>query len=239
MQAVILNSGMGSRMGELTKDKHKSMVEIEDDMPLVIYQIETLAKAGVTDFIMTTGHMADKLKECIEKHFGEGYSFAYVHNKEYSLTNYIYSLMLALPQVRGDIFLLHGDLYFTLDMLREMKEMKESCVVVDKTLPQPEKDFKARIEGERVTQIATYIHESNCFACQPLYKFIESDFLLWAEEIKEFCNSGNTNVYAEEALNRVLSRINLLPFDVHGGLCMEVDTPEDLEFLKRSMKEGK
>ena len=33
MRAIILNSGIGSRMGEYTSDKPKCMVEIKKDLP--------------------------------------------------------------------------------------------------------------------------------------------------------------------------------------------------------------
>lgn len=40
MKALILNSGMGSRMLNLTLDKHKSMVEISKDETILSRQLK-------------------------------------------------------------------------------------------------------------------------------------------------------------------------------------------------------
>ena len=212
------------------------MVEIKENLPLIIYQIETIAAAGISDFVVTTGSMSEKLTYCIEEHFGCRYSFEFIHNDKYDSTNYIYSIYLALSYLNDDLLLLHGDLYFTPQILSQILEVKESCVIVDTTLKQPEKDFKARIEGKAITQIATSIFEHNCYACQPLYKLYQPAWKLWANAITEFCAVGKTGIYAEEALNTVLDKLVLKPLDVKGDLCMEVDTPEDLSLLKKRLE---
>ncbi len=235
MKALILNSGLGSRMGTITSDKHKSMLEISEDLPLVIYQIEAITSAGITDFVITTGYMQDELKYLIYERFGDKYRFKFIHNPKYAVTNYIYSIYLALNELNDDLILLHGDLYFAGDILSQMLFKSESVVIVDSTLPLPKKDFKARICDNKVRQIATYIDGNDCMACQPLYKLNRNDWLVWAEAIRKFCEEGRVNVYAEEALNAVLGKISLHAFDLKGNLCMEIDTPEDLTLL-RSLK---
>lgn len=240
MKALILNSGRGSRMGGLTEYMHKCMVEIEQETPLIYHQLSTLAQVGITDFVITTGYMSDQLCEYINQCFEDSLRITFIDNPLYSNTNYIYSIYLALEQLRGeDLLLLHGDLYFDKRVLSAILATTTSSVVVDSSLPLPEKDFKAEIKEGLVTQIATYINNENCLACQPLYKLNKEDWLLWAEAIEKFCVAGNTNVYAEEALNSILHQLPLHPVDLNGKLCMEVDTPEDLSLLKSKIaKEG-
>lgn len=232
MQAVILNSGRGSRMKSLTEDKHKSMVEIKKDLPLIVHQIQVLANCGIRDFIITTGYMADKLQDCVKKHFKDKYHFTFVYNQKYEETNYIYSLYLVKDLINSDILLLHGDLYFTEDIITDMQREKENYMVIDTTLPLPEKDFKARVDGDRIIQIGTYVEGKDCYACQPLYKLQKGFFDYWMEEIKRFCMEGKDKVYAEEALNHKLQVMQLCPYDLKGRLCMEVDTEEDLQLLQ-------
>lgn len=235
MQALILNSGLGSRMGSFTIDKHKSMMEISSDLPLVVYQIKAIASLGITNFVITTGHMQYKLEKLIHEWFGCKYSFKFIYNPEYKATNYIYSIYLALGELNDDLILLHGDLYFTKNALSQMLYETKSVVVIDSTLPRPEKDFKARLYNDKVRQIATYLDDNDCVACQPLYKLNKTDWLAWADAIRTFCDEGKTGLYAEEALNTILHIIDLYPFDLKGELCMEIDTPEDLSLL-RSLK---
>ena len=234
MNAVILNSGTGSRMGVFTKNNHKCMIEIMKDVPLLHYQISMLKNEGINEIVITTGHREDIIRKYIDKNF-EDMNIKLVHNLEYLNTNYIYSMYLALNELNEDTILLHGDLYFEEKILDNILNLKGSCVVIDSTLELPDKDFKAMIEDNKVKKIATYINGEGCLACQPLYKLELDDWNLWKEKIKEFCESGQVNVYAEEALNEVLDRISLHPLDIKGKLCMEVDTLEDLEILKSKL----
>ena len=63
MKALILNSGMGSRMLNLTLDKHKSMVEISKDETILSRQLKFLKHIDIKDIIITTGYLENKLKE--------------------------------------------------------------------------------------------------------------------------------------------------------------------------------
>ena len=235
MKAIILNSGMGSRMGEFTKNNHKSMVEIWDGIPLIYHQIKALEEVGIENILITTGYMGDKLKDFIDTEFGD-LDITYIHNSSYLNTNYIYSMYLAPDESDQDIILFHGDLYFDQDILNDVISLNTSCVVVDSTLPLLEKDFKAEIGDERIKKIATYINNGNCVSCQPLYKLNGSDWDAWKGSIHEFCDDGKTDVYAEEALNDVLSEVVLKPLDVKGRLCMEVDTVYDLQLLRDRLR---
>ena len=50
----------------------------------------------------------------------------------------------------------------------------------------------------------------------------------------KFCNENNTNVYAEEALNELLTdTIKIKAIDVNGYYCSEIDTIEDLNKYKK------
>jgi len=238
MQAMILNSGIGSRMGDATSDRPKCMVEIAEGKTLLSHQIDALSKAGVTEFLMTTGHLAGVLEAYISDKYKDGIRIRYVYNPRYSSTNYITSMCLASEFVEGDLLLLHGDLYFEEEILHRMLALDRSCVVIDSTLLLPEKDFAAEVRGNRVRRIATHLAGQDCFACQPLYRLKLKDWKVWSDAIYGFCAAGKTGEYSEEALNTVLDEIHLTPFDVKGALCMEVDTPEDLRRLvSRAPKE--
>ena len=90
MKAVIFNSGLGNRMGEFTKNNHKSMAPLKNGETIFHRQIRLLEAEGITDFIITTGPFEDQLK-------GEAadfphLNFTFVRNEIYDKTNYIYSM---------------------------------------------------------------------------------------------------------------------------------------------------
>ena len=55
MKALILNSGLGSRMGVLTSEHPKCMTEISPRETILSRQLRQIAEAGITEVVMTTG----------------------------------------------------------------------------------------------------------------------------------------------------------------------------------------
>ncbi|WP_433474651.1 nucleotidyltransferase family protein [Spirillospora sp. CA-142024] len=63
-QAVILAGGQGSRLRPYTDDRPKPMVEIPGTgTPIIGHQLEWLASEGVTDVVVSCGHLAEVLQE--------------------------------------------------------------------------------------------------------------------------------------------------------------------------------
>jgi NDP-sugar pyrophosphorylase family protein len=67
-QAVILAGGQGSRLRPYTDDRPKPMVEIPGTGRSIIdHQLDWLASEGVTDVVVSCGHMADKLQAWLDE----------------------------------------------------------------------------------------------------------------------------------------------------------------------------
>ena len=66
MKAFILNSGLGYRMGEYTREYPKCMTYIDEKESILSRQLKMLADLNIRDIIITTGPFENKLKEyCI------------------------------------------------------------------------------------------------------------------------------------------------------------------------------
>ena len=224
MRALILNSGVGRRMGALTEHQPKCMTPVGCGHTIVSWQLELLRRVGVTDIVMTTGPFPGLLEQHTQMP-----GIRYVHNPCFQETNYIYSMYLARELLDDDVLLLHGDLVLEESVLRELAASAHSAVALEAGAALPEKDFKARLAEGRVTEIGVGIFGADCAASQPAYKLLRADMRLWLEAIVDFCRRGETGVYAEDALNTVLDRIRLEPLPLGGRLCREVDCQEDLE----------
>lgn len=63
-QAVVLAGGQGSRLRPYTDDRPKPMVEIPGTgLPIIGHQLAWLASEGVTDAVVSCGHLAAVLQE--------------------------------------------------------------------------------------------------------------------------------------------------------------------------------
>lgn len=237
MRALILNSGIGKRMGELTKTKNKCMAEIGEKTAIIDWQLQMLIKAEVYDVVITTGPFAEHLTEYVTEKYPQIH-FTFCRNPEYDTTNYIYSIALAKQALDDDILLMHGDLVFEESVILDVLHAGSSVMVIDKTLPLPRKDFKAVVRDGKIAKVGIEFFDQ-AFAAQPLYKLLKEDWTPWIANILKFCREGKRSVYAENALNEIAEQLEIKPLDVNGRICMEVDNLEDLERAKKLFEKMK
>ncbi len=235
MKALILNSGLGSRMGDITNTHPKCMTEITDEDTIVSRQLKLLNEIGINEVVMTTGYFDEVLKNYCDN-LGLNMNITYVNNPKYRETNYIYSIYCAREYLNDDIILMHGDLVYTLDILKNIVNSDRSVMTVSTTLPLPEKDFKSEKKNNKIEKVGVNYFE-NALSAQPLYKIKKEDFKIWLDKIVEYCESGNVKCYAENAFNDVSDKCNIYPFDVKDELCNEIDNKEDLETIKLKLKQ--
>ncbi|MCR5430778.1 MAG: NTP transferase domain-containing protein [Eubacterium sp.] len=235
MKALILNSGVGSRMGEITKESPKCMTDISPNETIISRQLNQLSNLGIKEVIMTTGPFEQVLKDYCEK-LGLDIRITFINNPDYKNTNYIYSIYCAREHLNDDILLMHGDIVCEETVLKNIINNDKSCVVVSSIMPKNTKDFKAVIEDDFVKKIGVEFKE-NVVASQPVYKLNKQDWMIWLNKIIEFCEEDNTTCYAENALNEVTNSCIIVPYDIKEKLCSEIDNSIDLSVVKKRLLE--
>ena len=234
MKALILNSGVGRRMGVLTSEHPKCMTEIAPGETILSRQLRLLARCGIREAVITTGLFDSVLRDyCRSLELPLEISF--VFNPDYAETNYIQSIRCAEPLLRGeDIVLMHGDLVFEQGVLGRVLASPVSCMTVSSTLPLPQKDFKAVVQDGRVKKVGIEFFD-DALTAQPLYKLLRRDWLMWLDKICEFCDGGQRKCYAENAFNTISDECEVYTMDFKDKLCAEIDTPEDMEAVSRQL----
>ena len=237
MKALIYNSGLGKRMGELTKDKPKSMVELKNGETIFHRQLRLLRECGIKDVVVTTGPFKEKIESVTKAQEFSDMNFTLVENEIYDKTNYIYSMYKASKYLDDDFILLHGDLVFNKGLLLKVLKSKENdLITINRKKELPEKDFKGRIIDGKLEEVSINIFDDNCYALQPMYKLSKETLSKWVEKTKEFVESGNTGVYAENAFNTILPNLNVKEFSYENDFIDEVDNPSDLERVSNEIR---
>lgn len=242
MKALILNSGVGSRMGIFTSEQPKCMTEIRPGETILSRQLRQLIENGINEIIITTGYAEDVLMNyCASLDLPVKIKF--VSNPEYRHTNYIYSIYLAREYLRDDdLIFMHGDLVFENEVIDSVLNENRSVMAVSSSAPLPAKDFKAVVDdSEKILKVGVNFF-SNAKTAQPLYKLKRDDWLLWLEAIEEYCvkslkGGGALTCYAENVLNELDGKCNIYAHDVRNLLCSEIDTPEDLAVTISRLRE--
>ena len=119
MQAVIMAGGKGTRLLSVTKDEiPKPMAEVSGK-PILLWQLECLKNNGITDIIIVTGHLGEKIREYFGDGSTVGINIRYLDEPLPLGTAgsfyYLHSMLSDEP-----FFLVFGDVIFDIDVSRMM-----------------------------------------------------------------------------------------------------------------------
>jgi NDP-sugar pyrophosphorylase family protein len=124
---AVLCGGFGTRLGELTRDLPKPMIEV-GGRPYLERVLESFGEVGLKDFVLLTGYRGD----VIENHFGDGATFGY--RIQYSRETEPLGTGGALREARtlvGDRFILtFGDVLRRFAYDRFVQQHMGNCLAV-------------------------------------------------------------------------------------------------------------
>ncbi len=244
MQGLILAAGMGSRLGEYTKDVPKVLVEVAGQ-PLIMHALERLLEQGVEETIIVVGYMKESIMEqCGDSY--KGMKLKYVINERYETTNNVYSFYLAMKVVKSDVLMVEGDLLFSSKVLEVVLREKRDCnIVVSRYNPNTmngtvietgENSDIARALVIKKRQGKDYDYE-NAWKTVNIYyfgqTFIEKKF---RPTLDLYISNGNLNNYYEFVLGALIyygdDDIRIVPVDEE--MWFEVDDERDLMIAREN-----
>jgi len=143
MKAMILAAGLGNRMRPLTLYTPKPLLEV-GGKPLIVWHIEKLKKIGVTEIVINSAWLADKLISSLGDGSQFGVDIRWTREDEGLET--AGGIINALPLLGTDPFILvNGDVWTTMDFeaLRHIKLNDDLAhlVLVDNPKQHLEGDF--------------------------------------------------------------------------------------------------
>jgi NDP-sugar pyrophosphorylase family protein len=118
MQVAILAGGLAVRLGDLARNRPKSLIEVAGK-PFLEHQLEFLRKAGLTEVVLCIGHLGEQIR----RRFGDGAEFGV--NITYSVEKEMLGSAGALKNAEAlleDVFYtMYGDSYLFLDFASTMR----------------------------------------------------------------------------------------------------------------------
>jgi NDP-sugar pyrophosphorylase family protein len=111
-QAIILAGGLGTRLGEITKETPKPMVLV-DKKPFLEYLIFNLKRHGIKQIIFSTGYLSEK----ISNYFGDGSSYGlnFLYVEEIEPLGTGGALKFSSSFLDNEFLVLNGDSLFDFD----------------------------------------------------------------------------------------------------------------------------
>lgn len=215
MRAMILAAGKGERMRPLTDTTPKPMLRIKGK-PLLQYQIERLAAAGIKDIVINHSIHGDQ----IEKYFSNGHRFN---------VNIVYSAEGQTPlETGGGIFkalsllgdapflVVNGDIWtdYPFKQLTDIAIKSAHLVLVDNPDHHPEGDYY--LDGNRVSKV------------NGSKRFTFSGIAVYRPEFFSNCTPG---VFALGPLLNVAVENQKVTGEYYQGFWCDIGTPSRLNEL--------
>ncbi|MEB3752842.1 N-acetylmuramate alpha-1-phosphate uridylyltransferase MurU [Acinetobacter sp. MD2(2019)] len=164
MKAMILAAGLGNRMRPLTLTTPKPLLEV-GGKPLIVWHIEKLRQIGITDIVINTAWLADKLWAAL----GDGQQFGVniLWSNEGEGLETAGGIINALPLLGDEPFILvNGDVWTQYDFQSlldvELNDYLAHLMLVENPAQHPKGDFILAdhqaycFEQEQVGEALTY-----------------------------------------------------------------------------------
>ena len=209
MQGLILAAGMGTRLGERTKDIPKVMMEVQGK-PLIMYALQRLYEQNVTETIIVVGYKKDYIMEKCGDHYKE-MKLTYVINGRYESTNNVYSFYLATEKIHDDILMVEGDLLFSKELLDKTVADRHDCnIVVSKYNRNTMNGTVIRADNDKARELITKKFQGEDFDYETSWKtvniyYFDRKFMdKFSAMLKLYVETGNLNNYYELVLGALI-----------------------------------
>lgn len=227
MKAMILAAGLGNRMRPLTLHTPKPLLEV-GEKPLIVWHIEKLQKIGVTEIVINTAWLGEKLANALGDGSQFGVKILWSHEGEGLET--AGGIINALPLLGDEPFiLLNGDVWTTMDFASlldvQLGEQQAHLVLVENPPQHLKGDFilsnglAYTFEQEQLGEALTY---SGIAVLHPrMFAGLENGKRPLAPLLKQAMQQQQVSA---EKLQ---------------GIWVDVGTPERLEQLDQQIKQNK
>ncbi|OSO97487.1 sugar nucleotidyltransferase [Halorubrum ezzemoulense DSM 17463] len=225
MDAVIPAAGRGSRLGKLTDDQPKGLVDVAG-RPLLAHVFETAVEAGADELVVIVGYEAAQIVDRFGDTF-EGVPITYVHQRE--RLGLGHAVLQAEPHVDGTFLLVNGDNIFAGSVAPAVTAVEEAdaALAVEEVSPTVaattgviETDETGRVTGivEKVAEPSSTLVTTGCYVLP--------------EEVFHACELVQPSAEGEYQLGEAVGLLVRAGYEVATGRVGEpvnVNTPDDIE----------
>lgn len=247
MQAIILAAGMGRRLGELTKNNTKCMLEV-NGVRLIDRYLRQLSKYSLDRIVIVVGYEGQKLIDYIHANYPD-INIEFVNNPIYDKTNNIYSLALAKDYLcADDTILMESDLIVEDGIIDKLLNHTDKDLALVAKYEQWMDGTMVRIDdNRRILQFIPkagfrYEEADDYYKTVNIYKFSrEFSSKQYIPFLEAYCKVMGNNEYYEQVLSvlTLLQNTTLRALPIGNEKWYEIDDVQDLDIASTLFSEDK
>jgi choline kinase len=246
MKLVILASGKGSRLGFLTNNTPKPLIDLGNGRTVLETQLENVRAAGVVDeVIIVAGYYADQIEAKIKKYQNEGMKIKILHNPFYDFSNNLITLWLAKHELDSDFIVTNGDNIFEKEVFYELttKNKHGIFLTIVKKGKYYDDDMKVSHGIYGIERISKLIgnDEAHGESVGLLLVSGEKSIKIFKSTLEELGrDQAYLNKFWLEVLNKIADRGGVIvPFEIDVKKWIEIDIHMDLKELLELIRDNR
>lgn len=229
-KAIILSAGQGSRLGHLTADSPKCLIDF-GGRTLLDRQLDTLAANGVEDAVVVTGFRDDKIEEALARRAG-GPRVRTVFNPFYKVADNTGSLYMAREHLVGDVLVWNGDTMVSRELMAKVvgNDQPGICVTIDRKDAYDSDDMKVVEDRGQLRAIGKRLDEGVNAESIGLLAFRAGGAERFRDAIEQAMRTAEgTTIWYLRVIHHLAQQSEVWTLDISGEQWGEVDFPEDVE----------
>jgi len=233
-KAIILSAGQGSRLGHLTDDRPKCLIEF-NGRTLLDRQLDALAANGVEEAVVVTGFRDDQIEAALERRGDAPPRVRTVYNPFYKVADNLGSLFVAKHEIVGDTLVWNGDTLVSEALMARVtgnSGQEGICVTIDRKDGYDEDDMKVVVdEAGQLHAIGKRLDMDKVNAESiGLLAFRGSGAKTFRDAIERAIRtSEGTTIWYLRVIHQIAQERPVWTLDINGEEWGEVDFPEDVE----------
>lgn len=235
MKAVILAGGTGTRLGKLTKETPKPMLELVGK-PLMEYHIDLLKRYGIRDIFVTVSY----LKDSIIEYFGNGEKFnvniKYYEEKEPLGT--VGGIKALENELGNDFLVIYGDVLVEMNLTRLINFHKSKKSAATLTLhPNNHPHDSDLIIMDRLDRITDFISKPHNDG-KNYANIVNAGIYVLNKQILNFMDRGKKADFGSDIFPTLVKQLPFYGYRTPEYL-MDMGTPERLVSVEEAIISGK
>jgi choline kinase len=231
MKAIILSAGQGSRLGHLTDDQPKCLIEF-GGKSLLDWQLDTLAANGVDEVVVVTGFRDDQIEAVLARRSG-GPNVRTVFNPFFKVADNLGSLYMVRGELTGDCLVWNGDTLVSKALMARVvgnAGRDGICVTIDRKADYDEDDMKVVASDDgRLRAIGKRIKDGVNAESIGLLAFRGGGAERFAAAIDGAMRTPEgTTIWYLRVIHHLAQNSEVWTLDISGEEWGEVDFPEDV-----------